>query len=155
MVPQQAVPRSFALRPFVLRAFVPRPVVPRPVVPRPAAPPDEQVRRGAYADPVTWAIAFAVFGAYSAISLFRLMQLNPSSWDLSIYTEYVKQYADLSAPIVDIRAPGFNLLGDHFQPIVAVLAPFFRVFPSSATLVVGQALLVAASVFPISQLARE
>ena len=56
---------------------------------------------------------------------------------------------------MDIRAPGFNLLGDHFQPIVAVLAPFFRVFPSSATLVVGQALLAAASVFPISQLARE
>jgi len=155
VVPQQAVPRSFALRPFVLRAFVPRPVVPRPVVPRPAAPPDEQVRRGAYADPVTWAIALAVFGAYAAISLFRLMQLNPSSWDLSIYTEYVKQYADFRAPIVDIRTPGFNLLGDHFQPIVAVLAPFFRVFPSSATLVVGQALLVAASIFPISQLAQE
>jgi uncharacterized membrane protein len=96
-----------------------------------------------------------VFGAYAAISLSRLMQLNPSSWDLSIYTEYVKQYAHLSAPIVDIRAPGFNLLGDHFQPIVALLAPFFRVFPSSATLVVGQALLVAASVFPVSQLARE
>ena len=155
MVPQQAVPRSFALRPFVLRPFVPRPVVPRSVVPRPAAPPDEQVRRSAYADPVTWAIAFAVFGAYAAISLFRLMQLNPSSWDLSIYTEYLKQYADLRAPIVDIRTPGFNLLGDHFQPIVAVLAPFFRVFPSSATLVVGQALLVAASIFPISQLAQE
>jgi uncharacterized membrane protein len=170
VVPQQAVPRSFVLRPFGQRPFaqrpfglrpfvprpvVPRPAVPRPAVPRPAAPPDEQVRRGAYADPVTWAIAVAVFGAYAAISLFRLMQLNPSSWDLSIYTEYVKQYAHLRAPIVDIRAPGFNLLGDHFQPIVAVLAPFFRVFPSSATLVVGQALLVAASVFPISQLARE
>jgi uncharacterized membrane protein len=110
---------------------------------------------GAYADPVIWTIAVAMFGAYSAISLFRLMQLNPSSWDLGIYTEYVKQYAHLSAPIVDIRAPGFNLLGDHFQPIVALLAPFFRVFPSSATLVIGQALLAAASVFPVAQLGRE
>ncbi len=118
-------------------------------------PPAEPSRSGAYTDPVTWATAVAAFGAYAAISLFRLMQLNPSSWDLGIYTEYVKRYADLSAPIVDIRAPGFNLLGDHFQPIVAVLAPFFRVFPSSATLVVGQALLAAASIFPVSQLARE
>ena len=106
-------------------------------------------------DPVTWAIAVVAFGAYAAIGLFRLIELNPSSWDLSIYTEYVKQYASLHAPIVDVRAPGFNLLGDHFQPIVAVMAPFFRVFPSSATLVVGQALLVAASIFPVSQLARE
>ena len=57
-----------------------------------------------------------MFAAYAVISLSRLFQLNPTSWDLGIYTEYVKQYADLSAPIVDIRAPGFNLLGDHFQP---------------------------------------
>jgi uncharacterized membrane protein len=155
VVPPRAVPRPFAMRPFALR-----PLILRPSVPRPAAPPDErsqgkQTLSGAYADPVTWATAVAAFGAYAAISLFRLMQLNPSSWDLGIYTEYVKRYADLSAPIVDIRAPGFNLLGDHFQPIVAVLAPFFRVFPSSATLVVAQALLAAASIFPVSQLARE
>jgi len=155
VVPQRAVPRPFAMRPFALR-----PLILRPSVPRPAAPPDErapgkQTLSGAYTDPVTWATAVAAFAAYAAISLFRLMQLNPSSWDLGIYTEYVKQYAHLSAPIVDIRAPGFNLLGDHFQPIVAVLAPIFWVFPSSATLVVGQALLAAASIFPVSQLARE
>jgi uncharacterized membrane protein len=56
---------------------------------------------------------------------------------------------------VDVRGAGFNLLGDHFQPIVAVLAPFFRVFPSASTLLIAQALLLAASVFPISQLAGE
>jgi len=110
---------------------------------------------GAYRDPFTWAIAFAVFGAYAVISLYRLLQLNPTSWDLGIYTEYVKQYADLHAPIVDVRMAGFNLLGDHFSPAVAVLAPVFRVLPSPATLLVAQALLAAASVFAISQGARE
>src|ERR1700683_733592 len=115
----------------------------------------ERARPGAYADPVTWATAIAVLGAYSTISLSRLIQLNPSSWDLGIFTEYVKQYANLRAPIVDIRATGFNLLGDHFQPIVAVLAPVFRVFPSAATLLVAQALLAAVSVFAVSQAARE
>ncbi len=96
-------------------------------------------------------IALAVFGAYTAISLFRLMQLNPTSWDLGIYTEYVKQAAHLAAPVADIRGAGFNLFGDHFQPIVAIIAPFFRVFPSAATLLVAQALLAALSVFPVSQ----
>ena len=110
---------------------------------------------GAYRDPVTWAIALTVFCAYGALSLFRLLQLSPASWDLGIYTEYVKQYAHLEPPVVDIRGAGFNLLGDHFQPMVAVLAPFFRVFPSAATLLVAQALLTALSVFPVSQLARE
>ena len=155
VVPPRTVPRPFALRPLILRPLILRPLILRPSVPRPRVPPAEPPRAGAYTDPVTWVTAVAAFGAYAAISLFRLMQLNPSSWDLGIYTEYVKRYADLSAPIVDIRAPGFNLLGDHFQPIVAVLAPFFRVFPSSATLLVGQALLAAASIFPVSQLARE
>ncbi|MGH3202082.1 MAG: DUF2079 domain-containing protein, partial [Streptosporangiaceae bacterium] len=147
---ESAPPKAEAAPP----AVVPQRAVPRPI-PLRVARPVAAGAAGAYTDPVTWAIAVAAFGAYAAISLLRLMQLNPSSWDLGIYTEYVKQYADLRAPVVDIRAPGFNLLGDHFQPIVAVLAPFFRIFPSSATLVVGQALLVAASIFPVSQLARE
>jgi uncharacterized membrane protein len=131
-------------------ATVPPDPVPRQVVSRPA-----RSRSSAYADPFVWVTALAVFCAYAAISLFRLLQLNPSSWDLGIYTEYVKQYADLRAPIVDIRAPGFDLLGDHFQPLVAALAPFFRVFPSSATLLIAQALLIAVSVFGVSQVARE
>ena len=107
-----------------------------------------------YRDPVTWAIAAAVFGAYSAISLFRFLQLNPSSWDLGIFTEYVKQFAHFHAPIVNIRGAGTNLFGDHFSPAVVILAPFFRVFPSSASLLVAQAALIAASVFAVSQAAR-
>ncbi|HSZ40436.1 MAG TPA: DUF2079 domain-containing protein [Trebonia sp.] len=105
----------------------------------------------AYRDWFTWVVAALVFGAYTVISLFRLLTLTPSSWDLGIYTEYVKQYADLRAPIVDIRGPGFNLLGDHFQVIVGLLAPFFRIFPSPATLLVAQALQTAVSVFPVVQ----
>jgi uncharacterized membrane protein len=103
----------------------------------------------AWRDPVVWTIAVLVFGAYFAISLFRLLQLNPSSWDLAIYTEYVKQLAGLHAPIVDVRGPGFDLLGDHFQVALAVIAPFFRLFPSPGTLLFFQALLAAVSVFPL------
>lgn len=106
-------------------------------------------------DPVIAATSLAVFGACTAISLSRLAQLNPSSWDLSIYTEYVKQAASLHAPVADVRTAGFNLLGDHFQPMVMVIAPFFRVFPSAATLLVAQALLAALSVVPVARAARE
>ena len=103
-----------------------------------------------YRDPATWAVAVSAGGAYLVLSLFRLLQLNPSSWDQGIYTEYVKQLAHLRAPIVDVRGAGFNLLGDHFQVIVALIAPFFRVFPSPATLLAAQALLIAVSVFPVT-----
>jgi uncharacterized membrane protein len=104
----------------------------------------------AYRDPVTWAVALSAGACYLVLSLFRLLKLSPSSWDLGIYTEYVKQLAHLRAPIVDVRGAGFNLLGDHFQVIAALIAPFFRVFPSPATLLAAQALLVAVSVFPVT-----
>jgi uncharacterized membrane protein len=106
-------------------------------------------------DRVPWLIALAVFAAYLPISLFRYLRLDPTSWDLGIFTEYVKQYASLHAPIVDIRGAGFNLLGDHFHPIVALIAPFFRIFPTPVTLLVAQALLAAVSVVPVSRAAAD
>jgi uncharacterized membrane protein len=106
-------------------------------------------------DPVTWVIALATFIAYDTISVFKYLRLDPGSWDLGIFTEYVKQLAHLHSPVVPIRGAGFNLLGDHFQPIVGLLAPFFRVFPSAETLLVAQALLTAASVIPVCRAAQE
>jgi uncharacterized membrane protein len=122
-----------------------------PQAPGAAAPP----RQAGRADWVPWLIALAVFAAYLPISLFRYLRLDPTSWDLGIFTEYVKQYADLKAPVVDVRGAGFNLLGDHFHPIVALIAPFFRLFPSPVTLLVAQALLAAVSVVPVSRAAAD
>jgi uncharacterized membrane protein len=121
----------------------------------PAAPRRQRRLAGAYRDPFIWVTSLAVFCAYLAISLFRLLQLNPSSWDLAVYTEYVKQVAGWHAPVADVRTAGFNLLGDHFQPAVMMIAPLFRLVPSAATLVAVQALLAALSVFGVSQAARE
>jgi uncharacterized membrane protein len=101
-------------------------------------------------DPVVWTVAALAFGAYLVMSLYRFLRLSPSSWDLGIYTEYVKQLSLLHVPVDDVRGPGFNLLGDHFQIGLAVLAPFFRVFPSPVTLLFFQALLTALSVFPVA-----
>jgi uncharacterized membrane protein len=104
-------------------------------------------------DWVPWLIALVVFGAYSVISISRYLRLDPGSWDLGIFTEDIKQFAHLHAPIVNIRGAGFNLLGDHFQPIVALVSPFFRLAPSPVTLLVAQALLTALSVIPVSRAA--
>ena len=123
-------------------AFTRRTAALRPLL---TAPPGSVWR-----DPVTWTVAVLVFGAYFVISLFRLLQLTPGSYDLGIYTEYVKQLSQLHAPVVDILAPGFNLLGNHFQVAVGVIAPFFRLFPSPATLLFFQALFAAVSVFPVA-----
>jgi uncharacterized membrane protein len=123
----------------------------------PAPSPAERVRRRSRAetDWVPWLVAVTVFAAYTPISVYRYLRRDPTSWDLGIFTEYVKQIAHLHAPIVDIRGPGFNLLGDHFHPIVALIAPFFLLFPTSVTLLVVQALLAAVSVLPVYRAGNE
>lgn len=102
-----------------------------------------------------YGIAVAVFAAYVTISLFRYLRYDAASYDLGIFTEYVKRFAQLQAPVVDAWRPGADLLGDHFHPLVATLAPFFWFFPTPATILVAQALLVAASVVPVSRAAAE
>jgi len=98
----------------------------------------------------------AIFATlYAADSVRRYLEFRTESWDLALFTEAVKQYAHLHAPIVDARAPGFDLLGEHFHPILALLAPFFAIEPSPITLLVAQALLFAVSIVPVTSLARE
>lgn len=100
--------------------------------------------------PLTVTVAFT---AYTVISVFLYLRLDDVAVDLGIFTEYVKKLAHFQAPVVDAIQPGENLLGDHFHPIVALLAPFFRIFPSPVTLLVAQALLIAISIIPVSRAA--
>jgi len=104
----------------------------------------------AWRDPVIAAIAVLTLGAYFVISLYRLLQLAPSSYDFGIYTEFVRQLSQLHAPIDDALGTGFNLEGNHFQIAVGVIAPFFRLFPTAGTLLFFQALFAAVSVFPVA-----
>jgi len=158
--PRPAPARPGTPWPAIFRRGLAPPAVLRTALARlaPLWPPVQRRARAlpaVYRDPFIWATACGAFGAYCVLSLFRLLRLDPTSYDLGVFTEYVKQYAYFRAPIVDIKGWGFDLLGDHFSPAVAVLGPLFRVFPSSATLLVTQALLTAASVFAVGQAARE
>ena len=118
----------------------------------PPAPAPGRAGRG---DPAAWLIAFVTFAAYTTISVSRYLRLAPGTWDLGIYTEYVSRFAHLQTPVVPIKGHGFNLLGDHFTPIVALIAPFFRLFPTPVTLLVAQALLTAISVVPVCRAAQD
>ena len=94
-------------------------------------------------------VCSAVFAMlYSALALYRYSHFVWSSWDLGIFTQVVSSYAHLEAPTVPIRGVGFNALGDHFSPALAVLAVPYALVPDPATLLVAQALLLAWSIFP-------
>ncbi|MEO3782423.1 DUF2079 domain-containing protein [Actinocorallia sp. B10E7] len=99
-------------------------------------------------------MAALFFGAvYTLVSLGRHARMETSAYDLGIFTQAVRGYAGPGAPLSEIKGPGFHLLGDHFHPILAVLAPFYRLWPDAAMLLVAQSVLVCASVFPIARFA--
>lgn len=99
-------------------------------------------------------LAALCFCLYLALSLARWHRGAVPSWDLAIFEQTVRGWAYHGVPIVDIKGQGTNQLGDHFSPLLALLAPFYRLFPSPVTLLVAQCALVAASVVPIARCAR-
>ncbi|WP_448073813.1 DUF2079 domain-containing protein [Georgenia yuyongxinii] len=104
---------------------------------------------------VPWALAGAVAALYSAFAVTQWRRLESPSWDLGIFTQLAKAYAHLEAPIVPIKGEGFNLLGDHFHPLLVLLGPVYRLFPSGLGLLILQAVLLGLSVVPVASVARE
>jgi len=86
-----------------------------------------------------------VTAAYTVLAAWQWSHLVVRSWDLSIFTQLLQSYSRLQAPIVNVKGDGYNLLGDHFHPLLAVLAPPFALFPHAFTLLVVQAVCFGAS----------
>ncbi|TDO89591.1 putative membrane protein DUF2079 [Enemella evansiae] len=116
----------------------------------------DRIRQRVGAQPLSagW-LAVGAFAVYTLLSTLQWRRYESPSWDLGIFTQVVQQYARLQPPIVHIKGADYNILGDHFHPILALLAPIYAVFPSAYTLLLLQALLVAISVFFIAKTAHE
>jgi hypothetical protein len=98
-----------------------------------------------------WLIAAAVTATYFAFSVTQWNSLDSPSWDLGIFTQLAKAYAGLDAPVVPIKGENFNLLGDHFHPLLVLLGPAYFLFPSAFTLLAVQNLLFGLSVFVVAR----
>ncbi|MFR9725893.1 DUF2079 domain-containing protein [Streptomyces sp. MS19] len=108
-------------------------------------------RPGPRADPYLLAAVFLVL--YTAVSVTRHLRWENRSWDLGIFEQAVRSYAGLRLPVSDLKGPDFALLGDHFSPVTALIAPFYRLFPTPVTLLVAQAALFALAVVPVTRVA--
>ncbi|QFQ97962.1 DUF2079 domain-containing protein [Streptomyces phaeolivaceus] len=98
-------------------------------------------------------LAAGLFVAYAVVSIGRYLRMGTRSYDLGIYEQAVRAYAHFQAPIVELKGPGYNVLGDHFSPVTMLFGPFYRVFPSPVTLLVAQAALFALSAVPVTRAA--
>ncbi|AUG79328.1 hypothetical protein CFP65_4591 [Kitasatospora sp. MMS16-BH015] len=91
-------------------------------------------------------------GVSFALGLQQWTAVQIGGFDLSIFDQGIRGYAHFGLPISEVKSyhhefpPGFSLLGDHFSPVLALLAPLYWVWNDPRTLMLGQALLFAAGV---------
>lgn len=91
-------------------------------------------------------IFFAV--AYSSYSLLRHMHFGSSGFDLGIFDQAIWHYSRLEVPASTTRGVS-NLLGDHFHPILIILAPLYWISSSVNMLLIVQGCLFALAILPI------
>ncbi|MEU5719543.1 DUF2079 domain-containing protein [Streptomyces sp. NPDC020403] len=101
---------------------------------------------------ITAVLLCAVYFLYSWL---RYSHFHSPSWDLGIFEQEVRAYAALKAPVVDIKGPGYLILGDHFSPVVALLVPLYWIWPSALALLLAQAALFAASAVVVGRTAQQ
>ncbi|MEU8585769.1 DUF2079 domain-containing protein [Streptomyces sp. NPDC048664] len=139
---------------MVINAFssgtFPRPKVGSPRREADAGSPDEARGVGWQ----IWTLAAVLCFMYMLVGLRTQERMLSNSFDLGIFDQAVRSYAHGRLPVSELNGPDSPVLGDHFSPILALLAPFYLVWPTAKTLLVAQAALVALSVVPLARWAR-
>jgi uncharacterized membrane protein len=97
-------------------------------------------------------LTLAVFGLHLALALRLWSSYRLGSYDLVIFDQAVRGYADLTVPVSPLKGVhdgfgrDFSVLGDHFSPVLALLAPIYWVWDDPRALLAAQALLFASAV---------
>ena len=100
--------------------------------------------------PVTGAaLAFYLYHAFADQARFLT-----TGYDLGIFDQAIRAYAHFRAPMVPLKGAGYNIFGDHFHPIIAVLAPLYWVWDDLGVLLIAQAVLTAASIAVVYRFTR-
>lgn len=92
------------------------------------------------------ALTVAALAFYLVHALGEQAAYLTTGYDLGIFDQAVRAYSHFQAPMVPLKGTGYNIFGDHFHPIIAVLAPLYWIWDSPNMLLIAQAVLTAWSV---------
>ena len=125
-----------------------------------AAPVTTATRRRTRHPAVLSGLCLLAAALYVATGWYQVATLHAGTYDLALFDQAVRSYSHLQpglSPVDGVHRGfglGFSVLGDHFSPILALLAPLYWIHSGPATLLVAQALLVAAAIPPLWIFAR-
>jgi uncharacterized membrane protein len=110
---------------------------------------------------VTLGVLTAVVAVvYSVYSLVRFWAFRTTTYDLVIFDQAVRSYSHLQLPTAIVKGvhngfgARFNVLGDHFSPILVLLAPLYWIHDGPQTLLIAQSVLLALAIVPLWAYAR-
>jgi uncharacterized membrane protein len=92
---------------------------------------------------------------YTVFALERFDTFRTGSYDLVIFDQAIRSYAHFQPGISVIKGvhngfgPHFSVLGDHWSPILALLAPLYWIHNGPQTLLIAQSVLFALAIPPI------
>lgn len=90
---------------------------------------------------------------FSLHSLNRHFTFKSHAFDLGIYTQTIYLYSQGLTPFSTLKH--MTILADHFGPILFLISPLYRLFPTASILLVLQAVFVALSSIPIYSIALD
>ena len=88
-------------------------------------------------------------GLYFATSTVIFHSFIIVGFDNAIMEQVVARLAHFEAPVTEVEGYGVNYFGDHFSPVLAIYAPFYRLVPEPETLFAVQAGVLGLSVVVI------
>jgi uncharacterized membrane protein len=90
-----------------------------------------------------------------ALSVYCILRYDHfgASIDLTLFDQAIWHYSHFQAPFSTIK--GFDLLGDHLTPSVALWAPLYWVWADPRLLLAAASALAAASIVPVFLFARD
>ena len=104
---------------------------------------------------LVWLATVAFAAGFSALAVLRHRAFESGRFDLGNMTQAVWSTANGDMlSVTDVHGEQISRLGSHFDPILALLAPLWWLWPSPELLLVVQAVAVAAGAIPLFWLAR-
>lgn len=119
--------------------------------PRPVVPAVRVSRRQGLQLGLVLALSAAVSVTHSFL---RYATYEAKGYDLGIFDQVVRQYALLNAPLSSVKGVDFHILGDHFHPILALLAPAYWIWPDPRMLGIVMAAALCLAAVPVYLFAR-
>ncbi len=95
---------------------------------------------------------FLLTAFYSGLVLMRHYAFESHGHDLAIFDQGLWHYSRLEPPYSSLK--GYSLLGDHFTPVLGLLAPFYWLWNAPETLLILQVVVILSGVWPVYWLSR-